>query len=130
MAVQLRARRYVLAAQVNGTRTAVRMADGPGLYRLRSFRVQRTAGANVNTFTPRVYEASAGTDIDTLAYQHLTAWGAAALATYPQDTLNAAMPDGGRYVATDANGDIWVDANQGGGSVDTFRWVLYLERVG
>lgn len=130
MAVELRTRRYLLSAQTNGTRTAVRMASGPGIYRLRGFRVQRTAGANANTFQPKVYEAGSGTDIDTLAYAHLTAWGAAALATYPQDTLNAAMPDGGRYLQTDANGDIWVDANQGGGSVDTFRWVLYLERVG
>lgn len=130
MSVPLRARRYVLTAQVNGTRGAIRMADGPGLYRLRAFRVQRTVGANASTFTPKVFEASTGADIDTLAYTHLTAWGAAAMATYPQDTLNAAMPDGGRYVQTDANGDIWVDANQGGGSVDTFKWVVYLERVG
>jgi len=117
-------RRVETGDLVSGTRTSVSMPFGSGVYALLGGRMQRTAGAAVGAWSPRFYEAAAGSDLLTLFYAET--FNAAIPAGTWFDLANDAQTTFGiRFFQTDKSGLIWIDPNQAAG-VDTWRAVLYV----
>ena len=109
---------------VSGARTAIAMPFGSGVYVLLGGRMQRTAGAGVGAWSPRFYEAAAGSDLLTLFFAETFNAAIAAPAWF--DLADAAQTTLGiRYFQTDKSGNIFVDPNQAAGA-DTWRAVLYV----